>query len=109
MQSVLERSYLTSNDEDPGTPVSAALGMGMGYGPTSPYAHLSAPQPRDPQALCLHSYMDEQEALEACQEEWAVTHKKKISKKDKQAMAQRCVLLFEECQTGLARWNQLGA
>ena len=50
---------------------------------------MSCPQPRDPRALCLHSYMDEQEALEACQEEWAAITKKKVKKSDKQAMAQR--------------------
>jgi hypothetical protein len=34
------------------------------------------------------SYQDEQEALEACQQEWAAG-KKKAKKGDKQAMAQR--------------------
>jgi hypothetical protein len=33
--------------------------------------------------------MDEQEALEACQEEWASINKKKAKQSDKQAMAQR--------------------
>lgn len=92
MHSVLERGYVTSTDEEPGTPGS--VGLGLGYAQFSPYAHLSCPQPRDPQALCLHSFMDEQEALEACQEEWAAISKKKIKNGDKQAMAQRCVLLL---------------
>lgn len=89
MPSVLDRGYRNSTDEDPGTPGSGAVGLGLGYASFSPYAHMSCHQPRDPQALCLHSYMDEQEALEACQEEWASINKKKAKQSDKQAMAQR--------------------
>ena len=85
----MDRAYLTSADEDPGTPGSGAAGFGLGYAGFSPYAHMTCHQPRDPQALCLHSYVDEQEALEACQEEWAAISKKKVKKGDKQAMAQR--------------------
>lgn len=80
---------MSSADEEPGTPGSGAVALGVGFPHLSPYATLSSPQPRDPQALCLHSYLDEQEALEACQEEWAALSKKKVKKSDKQAMANR--------------------
>ena len=68
------------------------MGLGLGYPHLGPYAHLSGPQPREPQALCLHSYLDEQEALEACQEEWAAMSKRPLKKSDKQEMANRSAL-----------------
>lgn len=69
------------------------MGVGLGWPHLSPYATLARHQPRDPQALCLNSYMDEQEALEACQEEVTAMSKRSIKKCDKQAMANRLVLL----------------
>lgn len=85
----MDRAYIHSTDEDPGTPGPGAVGLGLGYASLSPYGHMTCHQPMDPRALCLHSYADEQEALEACQEEWAAISKKKVKKGDKQAMAQR--------------------
>lgn len=93
MVSRLERGYIPSADDEPGTPGSGGVGVGLGWPHLSPYATLARHQPRDPQALCLNSYMDEQEALEACQEEVTAMSKRSIKKCDKQAMANRLVLL----------------
>lgn len=82
----MDRGYLASADEEPGTPGS---GVGLGYHYTSPYTNLSCPQPRDPQALVLHSFRDEQEALEACQEEWDAMSRRRVKKSEKLAMASR--------------------
>lgn len=81
--------YQVVEYEDPGTPASGGLGVGVGYPFVSHYGTAASQQLRDPEVLVLHSFKDEQEALRACQEEWDAFTKSKVKKQDKQALAQR--------------------